>query len=265
MAEACNTEKCLAYGKRCPGSNSVIASGDNPLWLPTIECSGQGTCERSPSDCREGDDCTAVCVCNERGDGEYWTGPDCSKTEEELQEARGIRGEMLSSMMSAWEATEVSSDAAAQQISALASLSITSPDELSAEDKVNTLAFAASLAAVVDPDDSNSVARLLGALGSLSSQAMLDAQAAIAARGATSRRRVLSSSLRNSSQLMLDEARQRVLEDETATAAQQVVSATVDALNSLATALLSDFTEGQEPLLLQVRLCLQVALSSQLV
>jgi hypothetical protein len=251
QVEPCNTQLCLAWAKRCPGSNSVLAPEPNPLFVPSVECSGQGLCERSPTDCREGDDCTALCVCGMFDDTRSWKGADCSKTPQDFEAAQAIRGQMLSVMLTAWNQTEVSADAAAQQVSALASLTIADPDELSDEDKLNTLNFAANLVTSVDPTDTATVTTLLSTLGSLSTQAMLDAKAAIAARAAASRRRRLGLSHFRPG---LDDDRHRRLVDAATSAAQDVITATKDALASLSGSVLSEFSPGQDPTILAVRL-----------
>ena len=88
--EACNTERCLAWPARCPGS-SIELSTASALLIPAVECSGHGECARNPTLCRAGDpSCVATCVCQEG-----WSTSDCSITAEELVQAQSFRASCL--------------------------------------------------------------------------------------------------------------------------------------------------------------------------
>jgi hypothetical protein len=87
--------------KKCKGSSSALLGGDNPLRIPAVECSGHGDCVRSTGlECREGDACTALCVCL---DG--YGGADCGLTTSELQAARAVRATYVNAMVSMTSAT----------------------------------------------------------------------------------------------------------------------------------------------------------------
>ena len=63
----CNTDLCVTPPKRCPDSGVDVDENNVPL----RECSGHGNCSRGDLglQCREGDPCLAVCVCDAGYDG----------------------------------------------------------------------------------------------------------------------------------------------------------------------------------------------------
>jgi hypothetical protein len=93
-AEPCE-QLCVAWGKRCPGSSADLAAVPKDLFLPRVECSGHGTCLRDrDGQCREGDDCAAVCMC-ESGYGDS----DCALDDAKLAAAQRLRGSLLTTMV----------------------------------------------------------------------------------------------------------------------------------------------------------------------
>ena len=96
-AEACNTDICLAWPKRCPGSSKALLGDPNPLLLPAVECSDNGDCVREAGSngvCRDGEACSAVCVCHTN-----YTGSDCSLTAAEMAAAQATRALYLTSLV----------------------------------------------------------------------------------------------------------------------------------------------------------------------
>jgi hypothetical protein len=83
----CNVEPCVSWLKRCPGSSGDVLA---ETLLPSIECSGNGECLRTPDNCRQDEQCTAVCSCN---DG--FGGSDCSKSSAAVAEAQQLRSSLL--------------------------------------------------------------------------------------------------------------------------------------------------------------------------
>jgi hypothetical protein len=91
---------------------------------------------------------------------------------------------------SAYQATEVTSTAVAQQVSAVASLLGSSPDEVSETSKLAATAFLKQLANNVDPADLDSASSILGTLGAMSGST-LAAKAVSQATTSTNGRRLL--------------------------------------------------------------------------
>lgn len=92
-AESCSVS-CLAWAKRCPGSSVNTPDPSIPFQVPATECSGNGVCLRSPTLCREGELCTAVCVC---GPGYY--SADCSLTAEQYAAAQASLSLLVDTMV----------------------------------------------------------------------------------------------------------------------------------------------------------------------
>ena len=94
FAEAC-TIQCVAWAKRCAGSSPTYDTSTD-LKLPTVECSGHGTCGRFPTaGCRQDDPaCTATCDCVSG-----WGGSDCSKSSAALAEAQSLRSSFLDTLV----------------------------------------------------------------------------------------------------------------------------------------------------------------------
>jgi hypothetical protein len=95
--QPCNTELCYARAKLCPGSSATLRAEPNPLYLPDVECNGNGQCSRDVVDgvvCREGDNCNAVCLCSEG-----FSGSDCGMTAAEMAAAQAMRSMYLSSLV----------------------------------------------------------------------------------------------------------------------------------------------------------------------
>ena len=127
--QSCNTQLCVPWVKRCPGSSDRLAADPNPLRLPQIECSGHGTCVREPDQCREGEPCAAVCIC----DGE-WGSSDCSRSQAVMDSIIAMRKEHLQMQAQAMASADLSNPAAViQQAQTLAS--IARPDELVPESR----------------------------------------------------------------------------------------------------------------------------------
>ncbi len=93
LAEPCS-KVCDAWGMRCPGSSPDILLS-SPLLVPRVECSGHGSCIRSPVDCREGQSCSAACSCEEA-----YAGKACAITEAELQQLQQVRESFLEAIVS---------------------------------------------------------------------------------------------------------------------------------------------------------------------
>lgn len=249
VADDCNTQLCLAWVKRCPGSSDALATGDNPQLLPAIECSGHGVCSRAPTNCRDGDaSCSAVCVCDANGASSTWQGSDCSMTFDEWQHAQDLRGQMLQTLKDAWNQTDVGVDAAAQQVSSLASLTVSNPDQISDADKLSTIAFASSLVEHIDPTNTVVVQQLLGTLGALSTQALQDAKRVLAQRLVdASRRRRLG--LGGAAELHA----RLLTAGDTSALAQSAVNQTRLAIIAIAQNMLNDASPGEAPTVLTVR------------
>jgi hypothetical protein len=227
----------------------VLATGDNPLLLPAIECSGHGMCSRSPANCRDGDtSCSAVCVCDANGASSTWQGSDCSMSFDEWQQAQNLRGQMLQTLKDAWNQTDVGADAAAQQVSSLASLTVSNPDQVSDADKLSTIAFASSLVEHIDPTNTVAVQQLLGTLGALSTQALQDAKRVLAQRlvDAARRRRLGLGGTAELHARLLTASNTSVL-------AQSAVNQTRLAIIAIAQSVLNDASPGEAPTVLTVR------------
>ena len=62
QSRSCNTSPCPGAPMRCPGSSATL---DAATGVPTVECSGLGTCVRLPVGCTSSDPlCTASCACH---------------------------------------------------------------------------------------------------------------------------------------------------------------------------------------------------------
>ena len=123
-AQACNTDLCVAWVMRCPGSSTQLAANPNPLLLPAVECSGHGSCNRVPLNCRSGDSCAAVCVCDAD-----WDGGDCARSAEMQASIIALRKEHLALQAQSLASADLSSPSAlGQQAQTLAT--IAQPDEL---------------------------------------------------------------------------------------------------------------------------------------
>ena len=228
VAEACNTEPCQAWAKRCPGSSPSLAAGPNPLLLPAVECSGHGTCSRSPANCREGDACVSACVCDTIN-GVAWAGSDCALTSAELDSARARRGELLNITLRAWKQTFADGDCAAQQVSALSVLATNQPDQLADSDKLLLLAHTTTLASSMGSTRLPSVLELIVVTGAVSAETIDNAAAA--------------------AQL---NAHDTVVIDRTASVAHAAVNSTRNTIHQIATSVLSEFVMDEAPLSFEV-------------
>lgn len=162
-----------------------------------MQCSGHGTCLRD-ADCREGDTCSAYCIC-----ATGYTGSDCGKTLAEMASLRSLVATLVNAMVSVLTAVgflfscrvtscscmllaQIAGNAksaptaanAAKQVFTLAGLVADNPDQLTAADRDNALTLANSLVDDIDPTDFTTLNMLLKTIGALSAQAALDAKTA---------------------------------------------------------------------------------------
>ena len=159
----------------CPGSNTELELIDGMHYSPTVQCSGHGQCMRSPAYCATSwtnATCSAACSCDAG-----WAGSDCSYSEEALNAAREVRGQFFTKLKEAWNLTNPSADAVAQQASALHALAATKPDEVDADTQAQAAAFCKELSNTVGVRDTHSAGTLLDTVTRLSRNAAVQARA----------------------------------------------------------------------------------------
>ncbi len=137
---------------------------------------------------------------------------------------------------SAWEASEPTSDVAAQQVSALDSLVTASPDELSSGAREAAVSQVSRLMAVIDPRDTRSLSKALAVMASVARQASSDAVLSAGSPGPGGRRLHLSEA-----QLAARHAR-RLADEATA---QSLQDSTNDAILVMAGSMLNGTTPGE--------------------
>jgi hypothetical protein len=165
----------------------------------------------------------------------------------------------------AWSSSDVSSaESVSQQASTLAALTVGSPDQFTAEAKLDVVNFALQVAAHIDPTNDEAVNNLLAAVGSVAQSALESVRAAIAqVRAASTVRRLVAMSSTSAELQHLDDviySHSRRL-DSLSSSARSVVEGTSGTLAQLAASLLTGVTPG-EPAVTYGVCCLQNLCSS---
>ncbi|KAA0170949.1 hypothetical protein FNF27_06426 [Cafeteria roenbergensis] len=166
---------------RCPGSTRSLAGGSNPYQIPAVECSGHGSCVRSPALCSEDDTrgCSATCVCDEG-----WGRRDCLLSAAELQQVQAQKAQFVELQARALETIEASDAAVAQQTETLSALS-SDAAELTEAAQDGVLSIAETLAGTLLPKDGeDSASAGKDALSEATGQKLLSVMASVGLSGA---------------------------------------------------------------------------------
>ena len=240
-AEGCSIV-CQAWGKRCPGSSPNF-DPTSPLLLPVTECSSHGTCQRSTSNCREGDpSCTAVCLCDAG-----FRGSACAFTDASFADVQALRSSLLTATMSAFDLSEPTAAVIAQQAAALDGMIGGAPDQLDDAGKAAAVAHCQSLISHLSPDSDPAVLnKLLGTVSAISKQATSDASTA-----SQSQQRMLA--VRGAVPAAIEH--QRRLVHAAASTAESLFESTVEAIHAIVAAVLQGTLPGETPKSLSVGHC----------
>ena len=100
QSRRCNEDPCVPQPMQCPGSHTDAVTG------VTVECSGHGTCMRSPPKCGRLDaGCVACCHCHANFTGEACTIPVSS-----LPQRQSLRAQLLNATMTTIAGMDVTSE-----------------------------------------------------------------------------------------------------------------------------------------------------------
>ena len=147
---------------------------------------------------------------------------------------------------SAWDASEPTADAAAQQVSALSSLITTAPDELSGTARTAAVSQCTKLMSVLDPRDTASLSKALGMMAAVAKQASSEALVS-ASQAGDGRRRLL---LGGDGAASILHHRRRL----SAMAAQSLQESTDNAILVMAASMLNGTQPGERTQTVSVRL-----------
>jgi len=119
----CNTEYCPAPLALCQGS-----SYNTTTFQPSVECSGHGSCLRSPVGClADNAACSLLCVCDSG-----WNGAACGRDDAAQAKAEDARLALTAAVTSAIDNMDVTSEALAMQSQTLGTAT-QAPDELNSD------------------------------------------------------------------------------------------------------------------------------------